>query len=692
MHRLKIQTGTITPEIEPPAQTGVVPEQKPLTIASSSGGTLRQQEGGFRHSLRNALEEQNSPRSQRTKPVLANGVNLCREIGRMLGNARLSMETPTVIATTYASRITHDHAENIAANLILDLNLMFEEKLQHVIEEEPYFTTEIKKGIELIHSQLNIESIVVDQHHPLGSDHRANRIEFLYQKLKQYYPEGALRNLIDAQDGRDSTINNFVARHPLLDRNVSDADRVKVIGYLKLIKQLFGQHPYFGGSVEYKQGIEDSLEYWVYHLSTLTRDPDRSIPLGKHGYGHLLLKPMSDYFTPESGLLPLMNQRNLGTGVAEAQWSELSKAMKRSLKNGISQFRDKRLPDRPEKHMQDLKYSRQFHELMDKVAKLYSKAPAQLSTEEIWTAADEDERKFLYGDIAEIPWSDAHLLSGEGFPHTFNVEIHAEALDYRHPLVTRQRETGLMNVVGLFGNILEKPEVACEKYLNEIRRKLNIPLDQKNFRIRDKEFGIDYNSEFLKNDFIGKQQAWYESAYENYKPIIGGVSGHTLGYLNLYRSAIDKWHLQNRHQRHALPDHPSLETFRGIMLAALIGNKRHHSYDEVMTASVGAKFALAEGDGLQYKDRAGYGDILRSSDPILRQCAQRAASQVEASYLSLDYDTVLSAIELNRPGLRSHLEAPVSRYFRALASGQSEALESAKQSISTVLTQQLGER
>ncbi|WP_156226333.1 hypothetical protein [Herbaspirillum chlorophenolicum] len=662
------------PDSSPPTSQA---QAKQVVVPTASSGTVRGPENSGRVFVQTKLAEKNLHSPHRSKPFLANSVNLCRETGLLLSKPRLSSETPTVIATTYGDRGTHSRAANVAANLVLDLNLMFEEKLQHAIEHEPHFTAELKKIIELIHKQLDIESIVLPPDAPLGKEHRSSRLDFLFNKFQNYFPLEPLKRLFEERDGSDSTITAFLAKHPI-SKDVDETEKASVIGYMKLLKMLFGQFPYFGGSVEYKQGIENSMEYWIYHLSTITRDPDRSIPIGKNCYGHLLLKPLADYRTRESGLVPLMNQRNLGTGVAEAEWNELSKAMKKSLENGVYQFREKRLPERSGKHIQDEKYSRKFNKLMSGIAKETGKPSDQLSIEEIWTAANEDERKFLYGDIAEIPWSDAHLHGGESFEQTYNTHINAEELDYRHPLVTSEREVGLMNVAGVHGNILEKPEVACEKYIKEIRRKLNIPRDSAEFHIRDSEFGIHYSSDFLKRDFISKQKDWYDSAYNNQRPIVGGMSGHTLGYLNLYCAAVDKWAAQRKEQKDQPIPFPSLETFRAILLAALVGNKRHHSYDEVMAASVGMKFATDQGPGLTYKDRVGYRDIFQSSDPALQQCARHAAAEVDQVYLALEYDTVLSAIELNQSGLRKNLEEPVKQYFQALRSGDADQIVEAK--------------
>lgn len=45
--------------------------------------------------------------------------------------------------------------------------------------------------------------------------------------------------------------------------------------YFIWLKYLNVQLPYYGGSVQYASNRSDTLEFWSYHLSTLTYDPAR---------------------------------------------------------------------------------------------------------------------------------------------------------------------------------------------------------------------------------------------------------------------------------------------------------------------------------------------------------------------------------------------------------------------------------
>jgi len=120
----------------------------------------------------------------------------------------------------------------------------------------------------------------------------------------------------------------------------------------------------------------------------------------------------------------------------------------------------------------------------------------------------------------------------------------------------------------------------------------------------------------LINNFIDIHSNWYNNAYFLCLPIIGGISGHTLGYLNIYIDAINKTKLSGK------TFNVSMEIMRAIMLGALIGNKRHHSYDEVMTASV----MIPDGEGgfMSYNPEGFYRDVLNSSEPLIKNVASQA--------------------------------------------------------------------
>lgn len=183
----------------------------------------------------------------------------------------------------------------------------------------------------------------------------------------------------------------------------------------------------------------------------------------------------------------------------------------------------------------------------------------------------------------------------------------------------------------------------------------------------------------FKSDFKDKQEDWYRKAYDNHQPIVGGMSGHTLGYLNLYKSALEKSGIDPKQ-----PDsgYPTLEQFRATMLAALIGTKRHHSYNEVMAASTGIS---AHDETAAYGDRIGYRDILQSSDDKLRKAAGEALEAATTSYLAQKSSTVLQQIREAYPAAGRRIDQGMQDYYAALAKGETEAINVAKGRIEALI-------
>ncbi|WP_157122944.1 hypothetical protein [Pandoraea vervacti] len=85
------------------------------------------------------------------------------------------------------------------------------------------------------------------------------------------------------------------------------------------------------------------------------------------------------------------------------------------------------------------------------------------------------------------------------------------------------------------------------------------------------------------------------------KPVISGPSGHTLRYLNHYAQCKEMASYSTD-----VSDWPTLAEARMVMMANLMPPKNHHSYHEIMSASVG----VTDGDEmLDYRDRAAYADL-----------------------------------------------------------------------------------
>jgi hypothetical protein len=96
---------------------------------------------------------------------------------------------------------------------------------------------------------------------------------------------------------------------------------------------------------------------------------------------------------------------------------------------------------------------------------------------------------------------------------------------------------------------------------------------------------------------------WVLGAIVHGKPVVSGPSGHTLRYLNHYAMCIRMLALSGTDVR----DFPSLADARLVMLGNLLTPKNHHSYHEIMLASVGVDNGL--GEVLHYDHHADYTDL-----------------------------------------------------------------------------------
>lgn len=78
-------------------------------------------------------------------------------------------------------------------------------------------------------------------------------------------------------------------------------------------------------------------------------------------------------------------------------------------------------------------------------------------------------------------------------------------------------------------------------------------------------------------------EEWISDALDNFKPIISGPSGHTLRFLNYWAWVRE----QARNASKQMDDYPSLAEARLLMMANMMPPKNHHSYHEIMSASIG---------------------------------------------------------------------------------------------------------
>lgn len=615
------------------------------------------------------------PPPRRAPPVLANARSLVDETSRIVRNEAVETLQANLIATTYGVRSHKERYENVADNLLLDINLCFEEELQKALEHDKHFITSARKIVEIIHTELGIESVgPLQEGQPLPTAAKAERENYIRQKLGDCYPRAALDLFFATQNCWQD--EPFEAMLALRRTDIAPEVIHKAEALFKLLKMLQTQIPYFGGSVEYDRHIDSSLEFWIYHLSTLTKDPDRQYDPADPNMGRLI-KPLKDYRTNATGAVPFMNQHNLGTGVVEAHWDQLPPALRTAINAKLKIFAQhvaqhgdhqdpgsastlwhayKRVGGVPVA-LRDVVPEEAWRELVRGVP---GDGPGQVTSRALWKACSEDERKAIYADVCRLPWSDAHLIDGsESYEQTYVTETSdSPRVLARHP---PRAEPGLMNVAGVFGNILETPGVAAEKYMAKGGRAL-----EKLHAARRLTGGPENDT--LRAEFKQKHTAWHEAALTHHKPIIGGMSGHTLGYMNLYADALSRLSVEERAKA------PKMETLRGIMLAGLVGTKLHHSTDEVFSASTSVDSPTPP----NYRHRFSYADLFHSTDQKIALSAVDALFETRRRYLALKENSVVSLINGGSKAERAHLTAVVSRYIAVLAGSDENEIKNVK--------------
>lgn len=125
----------------------------------------------------------------------------------------------------------------------------------------------------------------------------------------------------------------------------------------------------------------------------------------------------------------------------------------------------------------------------------------------------------------------------------------------------------------------------------------------------DKHTSGDHTNIVSRNGDGGVKDQWIEDTVIAGKPIISGPSGHTLRYLNFWAEKRNENIVEAQDQN----EWPSLEAARLVMMADLLP-PRHHSYDEVMTASIGIKDKTKQpGTHLMYQHKSSYDDIKKEN-------------------------------------------------------------------------------
>ena len=672
---------------------------------SGSTGNMPQQPSHYL--LEKGVELQRAFGNQAMVRRLANFRSLLDDTRNLIEGKKREGLHEDLLDTTY---------ENVGDNLILDINMEFEEHLQREIEHDSYFTEQMKEVVKTIHNNLNIESIRVSYQFEINNkqieddnitenennkkdfDYKGNRIKYIVKLVSEH-----MNVSVDVDN--KAKVMEFLTKlrdaewNPRELNQIPDKEtRRKVMGYVKLLKMLDSQYPLFGGSTEYERNEQNKLEYWVYHMSTLTKDPQRQYSDERS----TLVKPMRDYRTYRKGKVPHRNQRNLGTGIVELKWDEIKKYLpmiKATVSSELRKLRepgnqvDKVIEHRKEtlsmintkkKFLQDVKEKKLenllkslwgkstvedrkamlnkvfnipsfeknilnsewevvykwMSENKDPIAELYDPTNPSVHAlyeiyakheqaetvdykklQQLWDNSSEDQRKAIFGGVLRLPWSDAH----------------------KQGLLDKTPE----NVVGVLGNVLETPAKARERYEMDLQKMSGESGFGWNL-LQHEDGDEELDKDKIIKEFVDKHKKWYDDAKKHHKPIIGGISGHTLGYLNLYEEAlkIAKEKFQKEGEENAKKkaeenagenagnqvknpqELPAMETLRAIMLGALIGAKQHHSYDEVMTASHGIP-DHGEGGNLEYKFPDSYKDVLDSNKEKIKNAAEKAREKTK---------------------------------------------------------------
>lgn len=173
-----------------------------------------------------------------------------------------------------------------------------------------------------------------------------------------------------------------------------------------------------------------------------------------------------------------------------------------------------------------------------------------------------------------------------------------------------------------------------EGFSSETKAVLGFRLDV----ILDKHTSGDHTNLVRKDGNGGVKDQWIEDTVKAGKPIISGPSGHTLRYLNFWaekRNEQKEAEGANSQTPKELSNWPSLEAARLVMMANLMP-PRHHSYDEIMTASIGIKDEVS--DALKYEHKSSYEDLRQEKhkDNKAGEIAQRAYEKSEANKVATD--------------------------------------------------------
>jgi len=245
------------------------------------------------------------------------------------------------------------------------------------------------------------------------------------------------------------------------------------------------------------------------------------------------------------------------------------------------------------------------------------------------TSNDETKRKAFYTLFLGLMWSETPLNKEEnptkrvrkalrtGSPIEYDL-AHLKGSDVKDPRIPGEKPALLTlnsaryypQVVSRKANFILTPETAGADYRRKLQRLNEAELDQlfDNIAAYPRHASLADKLAAVVNQAIEAARDWQTRAVANHRPIYTGVSGHMLSYSRIFLSSLDP---ENRNKA----GRPTLEQLRVTLLAALIGFNQQHTYDECMVASHGLTY---DGVTLEYEDRAGYRDIIESSDSFIR--------------------------------------------------------------------------
>lgn len=152
-----------------------------------------------------------------------------------------------------------------------------------------------------------------------------------------------------------------------------------------------------------------------------------------------------------------------------------------------------------------------------------------------------------------------------------------------------------------------------------------------------------------------KEDQWIEDTVKAGKPIISGPSGHTLRYLNFW---AEKRNNENSREGGSVTNWPSLEAARLVMMANLMPPK-HHSYDEIMTSSIGIKDETKP--PLQYKHKSSYLDLATHQETDAKKIALTAYTASEAGKVKTDKSTDKRPEEYDKEKEQRHIQHAIQR-------------------------------